>query len=58
MKNFNLVVVENGNEICLASDATDVKVKNDELTFICDDGACEDVYPLYTTESVIIRINR
>ena len=58
MTNFNLVVVENGNEICLANDATSIEIKNDKLVFVCDDGGCEDNFSLDRTDEIIIQINR
>ena len=58
MTNFNLVVVENGNEVCLANDATNIEVNDKELVFVYENGECEDVFALDHTDSVIITINR
>lgn len=58
MTNFNLTVVENGHEVCLADDATNIEINDKELVFVYENGECEDVFALDRTESVIIRINR
>lgn len=58
MKNLQLMVVENGNVVCLGTDVTSLEIKNNNLVFVYDNNEREDVYTLDTTESVIIQINR
>jgi hypothetical protein len=58
MTNFNLVIVENGNEICLANDVTSIEIDNNKLVYVCENGGCEDVFALDNTDSVIVEINR
>ena len=58
MKIYNLVVVENGNDICLGNDVTSIEVKDDELVFVHDNNEQEGVYPLNDADSVIIKVNR
>lgn len=59
MKNLQLMVVENGNVVCLGTDVTSVEVKDNNLVFVYDNDEREGVYALLdTTEQVIIQINR
>ena len=58
MMNFNLVVVEDGHEVCLGDDVTSIEVKDDKLVFVYDNNEREDVYALDHAESVIIEVNR
>ena len=58
MVSFDLVVIEHGNEICLANDVTHIEIDGKELVFVYENGEYEDVYALDHTESVIIKINR
>ena len=58
MTNINLVVVEDGHDICLGNDVTDIEIKNNVLVFVYDNGEQEGVYLLDRAESVRIWINR
>ena len=58
MKNFNVVVVENGNDICFGNDVSAVEIKDNELVCAYDDGEREEVYNLDHAKSVIVEINR
>lgn len=58
MRNFNLTVVEDGQSVCLGDDVKSIKIDDTALTYVCEDGACEDVYPLDRAETVIVQIGR
>lgn len=58
MTNLNLMVVEDGHDICLGNDVTSVEIKKNELVFVYDNGEQEGVYLLDRADLIRIEINR